>query len=382
MKKRHLFYYKLLRPLVSLFLRLRVGYRCQKAKGLPENYLVVSNHTTNYDMLFAACSFPRQMYFVGSEHIARWGFAYKLIRHAFEPIIRQKGASAGRAVIEILRKLRNGQNVCLFAEGVRSWDGKTAPILPSTAQLIKSAGCGLVTYRITGGYFVSPMWCGSKLRCGKINGAPVRILTKEQIASLSEEEIFEILNQDLYEDAYARQLEGPVKYRGKRLAERLENLMFICPECGGHDCFSSEGDLLTCGSCGLTVRYDEYGMLHGTRFQTVTQWAEWQREQVASDLKNQVPYTAPHAVLRKIEKHSEAPVTEGEAVMTDSVLRCGEVEFALSEIQGLAMHDQRAVVFTAKGGYYELIPDLGSNALKFMLFYDCCKKHQKANKGT
>jgi 1-acyl-sn-glycerol-3-phosphate acyltransferase len=95
------------------------------------------------------------MYFVGSEHISRWGRIYKLLQYCFAPIMRPKGALASTTVIEMLRKVRGGANVCLFAEGVRSWDGAPAPILPSTGKMVKSARCGLVTYRITGGYFVS-----------------------------------------------------------------------------------------------------------------------------------------------------------------------------------------------------------------------------------
>ncbi len=380
MKKRHQFYYHLLRPLVKLFLQLRFGYRCKMAKNLPENYIVISNHTTNYDMLFVGSSFRRQMYFVGSEHIARWKRAYKLIRHAFDPIIRRKGASAGRAVIEILKVLRAGGNVCLFAEGVRSWDGVTAPILPSTAQLVKSAGCGLVTYRITGGYFASPMWCGSRIRRGPVRGAPVRSFTKEQLSEMTVEEIYDVILTDLHEDAYARQAEAPQRFRGKELAEKLENLLFICPECGGRDTFRSKDDEVRCEACGHTVRYDEYGAIHGSRFTSLKEWSDWQKEQVLLDLKNGVAYTAAHAKLVRIEKHVETHVTEGEAVMTAELLRCGEMEFPMSTVLSLAMHDQRAVVFSAGKEYFEMLPAEGFNTLKFMLYYDACKALQIAER--
>ena len=79
MKKRHVFYYNLFLPPVKLFIKLRFGYKYKVAKNLPENYIVISNHTTDYDMLFVGASFKRQMYFVGSEHIARWGFFSKFL---------------------------------------------------------------------------------------------------------------------------------------------------------------------------------------------------------------------------------------------------------------------------------------------------------------
>lgn len=47
----------------------------ENAEGLPENYIVLSNHVTDYDPLLVGVSFPGQMYFVASEHITRWDIA-------------------------------------------------------------------------------------------------------------------------------------------------------------------------------------------------------------------------------------------------------------------------------------------------------------------
>jgi len=380
LKKRHPFYYRLLRPLVAIFLFLRFGYRRKIVKGLPENYIVISNHTTNYDMLLVGTCFKRQMYFVASEHIARWKRAYKLIQYVFDPIIRHKGASAGGAVLDILRKTRKGGNVCVFAEGVRSWDGVTCPVSVSTAQLVKSAGCGLVTFRITGGYFASPMWCGSKIRRGPLSGNAVRIFTKEQLKEMTVEEIHAAIIEDLHEDAYARQLRAPKRYRGKNLAEHLEAFMFICPACGARDSFTSRGNTVSCGACGCSATYDEYGMLHGMDFDTVRAFSLWQQAQVSRDVECNVTYTAKDTVFLEIEKHTEKEVTSGAAAMNGSTFSCGEISFDLSSVTDLAMHDQRALVFTADKRYFELkIPN--SNALKFMLYYNEKKKQEQKEKA-
>jgi hypothetical protein len=79
--------------------------------------------------------------------------------------------------MEIMRATKKGKSVCIFAEGVRTWDGVTNPILPSTASLIKAAKCGLVTYRVTGGYFVSPNWSEGGTRRGPISGAPILLIS-------------------------------------------------------------------------------------------------------------------------------------------------------------------------------------------------------------
>ena len=136
---RHKIFWAIVRPLAAVFLFIKFGYRYKIARSLPKNYIVLANHTTDFDPIFTAVSFPKQMYFVGSEHISRWKVAYPLLKWAFQPILRYKGTSAASTVMEMLRALRKGSNVCMFPEGARSWNGITAPILPSTGKVIKSA---------------------------------------------------------------------------------------------------------------------------------------------------------------------------------------------------------------------------------------------------
>lgn len=375
MNRKHLFFYWLLQPLVVLFLKLKFGYTFEKPKNLPKNYIVLSNHLTDFDPLFVGASFRRQMYFVGSEHISRWKFAYKLLKFAFAPIMRPKGTVASATVLEIMRHVRAGASVCMFAEGVRSWDGRTCPILPSTAKLIKKAGCGLVTYKIVGGYFVSPWWSTSPTRRGHIHGAPVRILTAEEIAELSTDEIYRIILEDLHEDAYARQLADPKPYRGKGLAEGMEQLLFRCPACGGRDCFTSRDSTVTCSQCGMSFSYDQYGMLSGLPFQTVQELSDWQMELVAEDVANGVAYTSPHATLIKVSKHTETPIDAGPLSLSTETLRCGETEFPTDRISDLATHGKRAIVFSCGRDYYELTPAEGSNALKYLLYFNTYKNN-------
>lgn len=382
MKKRHIFFYKLLVPLTTIFCRIKFGYTYEKAKNLPENYIVLSNHLTDYDMLFVGASFSRQMYFVASEHIARWKFLHAIIEYAFAPIWRYKGSVASSTVLEILRKVKKGKNVCIFAEGVRSWDGRTCPILPSTGKLIKKSGCALVTYRLIGGYFASPMWSTSNTRRGYVHGAPVRIYTAEELKTMSVDEINEIIRRDLSEDAYARQLQDPKPYRGKRLAERMENLLFLCPECGKIETIHSHNDTVTCEACGWSFRMDTYGMLSDEHFPTVQALSDWQKTQVEAHAEQGCIYTSPRADLITVENHIETPVASGCVYMDGNILRCGDAEFSTDTISELAMHGRNAVVFTSGTTYYELLLRDGANALKYMLYYNALKAKKQATKES
>ena len=369
MRFRHVCFYKLLRPLVRVFLWVKFGYRAKTAKKLPENYMVLSNHVTDWDPLFVAMGFPRQMYFVASEHISRWKRAYRWLRFWLAPILRKKGTIASSTVIEMMRKLKNGQNVCVFAEGARTWDGVTGPILPATAKLIQTAKCGLVTYRIVGGYFVSPNWSEKNLRRGKIYGEPVGVYSPEELAQLSMEELQALIERDLFEDAYARQVQEPLKYRCKRPAEKLENLLFLCPHCGAVDTMCSHGDTVSCTACDFQFTLDEYGMLRGTDFDTVKALAGWQRRAVDAAATADVCYTSPDATLTAIGKNGEEPIATGAVAMDAETFSCGAWSVPMGDIKDLAMHGRHAIVFTAQKNYYELLIPSGSNALKFHLLY-------------
>lgn len=366
MPKRHVIFYQLLRPLIVVFLFFKFNYRFKKARDLPETYLVLSNHTTDFDFLMVASSFPDQMYFVGSEHIARWKLLYSIVTYCFGLVTRSKGTTASSTVLEMLRLLRGGHNVCLFAEGSRCWDGVTGPILPATGKVLKKARCGLVTYRIEGGYFASPRWSTSTRR-GRVCGAPVNIYTADQLAAMTADEINAAINRDLYEDAYARQLEAPAPYKGKGLAEGMENFLFICPQCGKLDTIRTQGDTVSCASCGMTFRYDRYGMLEGLPFRTVKELADWQKEQVAEAAAAGLAYTAPSATLRRVENHQETLLCQGSVSMDGSALTCGDTVIPMDAITNFDIHGKRGLVFSTADGYYELKPDAPANALKFFL---------------
>lgn len=371
-RRRHSFFYRLLRPLVILFLKIKFGYKYRKAKNLgKDNYIVLSNHTTDYDPIFVASSFNRPMYFVGSEHITRWNVAYKLLNFAFSPIVRYKGSVASCTVKDILRRVRGGANVCIFAEGVRSWDGETNPILPSTAKLIKSAKCGLVTYKLTGGYFVSPNWSeGNGTRKGRIQGAPVNYYTKEQLSQMPEEEIYNIITKDLYENAYLTQYKLRSKYKGKGLAEKLENLIFICPKCKSHDTLHSHDNTITCSNCKLEFKYNEYGEIEGLKEKNIFALSNWQKNEVLNNFKNNIIYTCQNATLSTLSNdHKKTTLLEGELSLSPQSLKCGDQEFDVKDIVDIAIFGRHGIVFSHDNTYYEVVPDKNCSAYKFVLYY-------------
>ncbi len=64
MIKRHKVFYSFFRPLVIVFAWFKLGYTYKKMKKLPDNYIVLCNHVTDYDPVLVGAAFPKQMYFL------------------------------------------------------------------------------------------------------------------------------------------------------------------------------------------------------------------------------------------------------------------------------------------------------------------------------
>ena len=245
---RHRFIWRFFRPLVRLILFFRFNYRC-RTSSIRGPYIVVCNHVTDWDPLLVGAAFRRQMYFLASEHIMRLGFVSRLLDWLVHPIVRQKGGSAAGAVKEMLRALKAGCSVAFFPEGNRSWDGVTRDFPASTGKLVKAGGVSLVTFRLRGGYLSSPRWSGDTARRGELRGELVKVYTPEELKGMSALQINAAIARDIHVDAYEDQRSRPVLYRGKRLAENLETLLFICPKCFARGTLRSEDDRFVCGRC-------------------------------------------------------------------------------------------------------------------------------------
>lgn len=78
----------------------------------------------------------------------------------------------------------------------------------------------------------------------------------------------------------ARQAANPIRYRGKRRAEFLETILFMCPCCKKIGGLKEPGEYLSC-TCGARMTYTEYGRLEGDGpFSTEEEWDRWQEAEL------------------------------------------------------------------------------------------------------
>ncbi len=361
--------YSVLRLIIAPFVARRFRFGSDTAPGFPSPYVVISNHVTELDFFFAARTFKRPMTFVVSETLLRNPFVAWLFGDMFGCISKQKGTADVQTAMGMLRWLRQNGNVCLYAEGSTTFDGRTAPIPEATGTLLRTVGAGLITYRMEGAYFAMPRW-GRGLRRGKIRGRVVNTYPPEVLKDMSAESINAAIAADLWEDAYARQEQEQMPYLGRRPAENLEYALYYCPRCEQHGTLKTRDDSVFC-ACGMRARYLDTGFFENDfPFRGIDKWMAWQREHLRRAIAraDDAPlFTDDNQQLSlRGQGHSLQALTEGRLAISPRSLALGDTFFPLQDITGMEIFRKGILLFsTVQGQHYQISSPYARSALKY-----------------
>jgi len=368
--QRHRWFYIIVRRLVCLPFQWLLRFEAAPVPDVQSPYIVIANHTTDYDSILLGISFPKQMYFIASEHIFRVGWLRRPLIYFLDPIAKRKGGADVATAMQAVRRLRKGRNIALFAEGNKSFHGATCPVHPATGSLVKASKATLVTYRLEGGYFTSPRWAHT-LRRGRMRGVVVGIYPPEKMAAMTETDINALIARDIDEDAYRRQLEHPVTYRGKRLAEGIQNALYLCPKCHRYGTVHGVDDQIVC-DCGLQITYTQTGMLEGADvpFPSLEAWGVWQRGTMKDQLSTcgDEPLFSDEnqTILHIFNDHHTEILAQGTLSIGRRGLVCGTFRLPLKDLLGLEIYGRNTIVFSdGDDNRYQVRSDVERSGLKY-----------------
>jgi 1-acyl-sn-glycerol-3-phosphate acyltransferase len=261
-----------------LKVRFRMEANYNEIKYLKGPYVILGNHTNNWDPFMVSIYIKEPIHFVTGEGNFKNPFLRWALLNLVGAIPKTKFMPDSTTIRQIIKVKNSNGIIGIFPEGQRNWHGVTGEILYSTSKLIKSLKLPVVTVVLKGAYMTHPRW-SEKSRRGKIELYYHLALTTDNIQQMSQEEIFNIISENLYHDDMQWQKFNNIAYKGAN-AERLELFLFACPHCSSLETLVSKGTEYKCTSCGYSVDYNEYGTIISKsdilHFDSLYEWDKWQ----------------------------------------------------------------------------------------------------------
>ena len=270
-------FYALVRAFLhrSFTKKYNITYDNAIVKDIKGPAIVVGTHTCDQDHILSALTlYPIRPTYIVSEHFIRNKKTARLLK-LMHVITKKMFTPDVSTIMNILRAKKEDAVIVIFPEGRLSCYGRTLPVTDGTAELIKKLGVNLYAWKAEGAYLTFPKWRNKgDNRPGKINSSVKLLLSAEEVAEKSVDEIREITEAAiLHDDEVA--MDG-IEYKSETMAEGVERAIFKCPKCLKEDTITSEGNHIRC-SCGLDATLDTKYRLHGAPFDSVNKWFDWQQ---------------------------------------------------------------------------------------------------------
>ena len=291
--------------LVFIFKGVRIKKINKLGKQVDAPSIVLCNHGAFADFAYAGrMIYRRRPNFI----VARLYFYKKTLGNlmrSYGCFPKSMFAADLESAKNCLRVLKGGGVLAMMPEARLSTVGKFEDIQESTYSFLQKAGVPIYTIKITGDYFASPKWGDGLRRGSKVFAELDILLTKEEVAAMTPEEIKAKVEERLYYDEFEWIKTQPkIKYKRKTLAEGLENILTRCPVCKGKYTITTKGHTVSCEKCGKLATLDNrYSFLDGAPFKNFAEWYEWQREEIKREIAEDENYTLTSPV--ELLMHSE-----------------------------------------------------------------------------
>ena len=209
--------------------------------------------------------------------------------------------------------LREKSLLAMMPEARLSTVGRFEDIQENTYSFIKNAGVSVYTVKINGDYFADPKW-GKGFRRGSLVEAELDILyTAEEMKNITLDELRLSINERLNYNEFEWLEERPkVRYKSKRMAEGLENILHICPICGNKYTITTKKDKVFCEYCGYLTSVDQRYLFTGHfRFKNFADWYDWQNELLRKDILENKEYMLSSEVELRLPSNGKGFTRHG-----------------------------------------------------------------------
>ena len=234
----------------------------------------------------------------------------------------------------------------------------------------------MAIFRIEGGYGVHPRW-SDVVRKGRMKASVVRVIEPEEYAKMTDDELFSLIQAELYWDDTAMGGE----YHHKKSAEYLERAMYVCPDCGLSE-WESHGDVIRCNKCGQRVRYLPDLSLEGLDkefpFRYVKDWYRYQEKFICgldpSMMVRDAVYEDEADLSRVILYRHKEKIEDGVKIRLwgdrmQLIGKCIDITLPFDEVSVMSVLGRNKLNIYAGEELYQLKGGKRFNAVKYTNFY-------------
>ena len=303
---------------------MKTHFKCEKIgmnrlkRGEP--CLILMNHSSFIDLeIVASLMYPRPFNivattdsFIGKNWLMREIGCIPTKKFISDPTLV-------RDMMHAVKKLKS--SVVLFPEASYSFDGTATPLPDTIGKCIKLLGVPVVMIRTYGAFHRDPLYNNLQVRRVDVSATEEILLSAEEVASKSDAEIAEIVNDKFSFDNFEWQKETKTKISEPFRADYLNRVLYKCPACKAEGEMHGEGVTLTCKKCGKKYTLDEYGYLVAengkTEFDHIPSWYSWQREEVRRELENgSYKLDVPVDIMMTVDTYGLYHIGEGRLTHT------------------------------------------------------------------
>jgi len=369
---------------------------------------IIWNHLSRLDHInvLSVC-YPRRFNIVCAyneffrSHLA-WAFKHN-------NVLPKKQYTNDLQTIKAMTKIIRQNGIVGFApEGLSSNYGTNQPIVPGTAHLFKHFKVPVYFLELRGQYLTNHKTSLDE-RYGKTYAKLKLMFTKEQIETLSEQEMEDQINLAFKHDEYEWQRDPHILNKKTGELERikwethnqtcanLDCICYKCPKCGEEFVMDAKDDHIECKHCGNSAVINEYyDVIPGENSDipvSPSKWVLWERQEIIREIRENPQYRfTEHVKLGRIpndhtikDHKTSEPFAEGELVIDHKGMHFDGAQldgspyhFFLSykEVYTLiTMLDITYVNIYVQGEYTDIFPERHSGGKMLLLIEEMHRLH-------
>ena len=250
-------------------------------------YMMLSNHMHFIDFELAAMGTGNHPV---NNVVSIDGYVYRFFLLEWIGSIGTRKFTMDLHLVKAIRKvLQRGDVLSMYPEARYTPCGTLAFLPESLGKLIKMNKVPVVAVVHHGNHLYAPFWNFRNKRKVPMRTVFTKILTPEQIESMSVAEINETVKNALQYDEYRYQKDNGILIKEPFRAEGLHKVLYQCPHCGEEFQMDSKGAHIFCKACGKRWFWREDGYLEAeegeTEFDHIPDWFAWERQQVQQQIE-------------------------------------------------------------------------------------------------